>query len=62
MELEKVIKMLEEKLKNIASQDSCINSKVPEGRVWCGYFNQTFAGRCDHSCTGYGNKYLIDQQ
>jgi len=62
MELEEVIKMLEEKLKNIPPQESCINSRVPEGRVWCDYHDQTFAGRCSYSCFGYGNRYLINQQ
>ncbi len=57
----KITKMLEEKLKNISSQYSCINSRVPDGRVWCDHYNQTFAGRCNHSCVGYGNKYLTNE-
>ncbi len=56
-----ITERLEEKLKNILSQDSCISSKVPEGRVWCDYFNQTFAGRCRFSCIGYENKYLTNK-
>ena len=61
MELEEVIERLEEKLKNIPSQYSCINSRVPEGRVWCDYYKQTFAGRCSYSCPDYGNRYLTNK-
>ena len=60
-ELKELVKKLEERLKNIPSQNSCANSRIPEGRIWCDYYNQGFAGRCNFSCLGYRNKYLANE-
>ena len=57
-ELQEMTERLTEKLKSIPAYKSRINSLVPEGKVWCLYFNRTLAGRCNFNCKGYQNKFL----
>lgn len=49
-------------LSKIQTYLSCVNSEVPEGRVWCNHFNQIFAGRCNTKCSGYQNRILEEQK
>ena len=61
-ELSDITEKLTRRLENIPTYQSCEHSEVPNGRVWCNYYNQTFAGRCNHSCPGYTNKYFINKK
>ena len=40
----------------IGAQRTCTNSLVPQGRVWCSYYNGILSGRCNIKCTGYSLK------
>lgn len=40
----------------IVAQRNCTNSLVPQGRVWCSYYNSILSGRCNIKCAGYSLK------
>jgi len=56
--LDETTEILDRKIEKIPAYKTCINSKVPEGRVWCNHYNQTLAGRCNKACIGYKDKFL----
>jgi len=39
--------------RELEAQRTCINSLVPQGRVWCDYYKSILAGRCSTNCEGY---------
>lgn len=57
-EISQIVERLTKRLEDLPTYETCIHSKVPEGRVWCGFYDQTFAGRCNHSCPYFENKSL----
>lgn len=50
-------KKLDGILDGIPVYKTCVYSRVPDGRVWCDYFNQTPAGGCNKKCEGYTTKF-----
>lgn len=49
---------IDEIIKNIPAYKTCVHSEVPNGRVWCSFYDQTFAGRCNKNCRGYEDKFM----
>jgi|TARA_Y100000310_G_C20550420_1_gene747774 hypothetical protein len=58
MKTEEIIERLDRLIEELPTYQTCKHSEVPEGRVWCSEYNQTFAGRCNDSCPYSKNKFL----
>ncbi len=57
-ELKELTERLTRKLDEIPSYKSCINSEVPNGRLWCSFYNTSLIRRCNKDCREYENKFL----
>ena len=51
-EITSITERLDELINQIPKTQTCELSEVPNGMLWCNYYNQTMAGRCP-SCPNY---------